>query len=200
MKDLLEMVADVVTIIGIISFLFAYWSWKHDRNTFHHSVITSCTSRFQELIDSLSDPQIPIGKARQYLELCNEEVFYFENSYLPQPVIIEWLDGMLSIIPFRRPSADFNTSQSSDKACPNTPDPDISAPFFQRAELWSLIEKYPRLNFIFTIQPRDEQRIQAACSAGDQPAIKRAMLLALLRNIRNYHKVSSFKGLGRMSF
>jgi hypothetical protein len=33
------------------------------------------------------------------VDLCNEELFYFVEGYLPQEVIREWLTGMVLYLP-----------------------------------------------------------------------------------------------------
>ncbi|KGO79691.1 hypothetical protein Q763_12635 [Flavobacterium beibuense F44-8] len=38
--------------------------------------------------------------ASEYIDLVNEEFFYFEKEYLPIDVCIEWIDGMIDYLPF----------------------------------------------------------------------------------------------------
>lgn len=43
---------------------------------------------------------------RRYLDLCNDEMFYFQHRYLPDEVAREWIDGMFSILPLLRPQGE----------------------------------------------------------------------------------------------
>ena len=35
----------------------------------------------------------------QYLDLVNEELFYFQHKYLPNEISNEWIDGMIDFLP-----------------------------------------------------------------------------------------------------
>ena len=39
----------------------------------------------------------------EYIDLVNEELFYFQNGFLPRVVAEEWLDGMIDMIPIYDP-------------------------------------------------------------------------------------------------
>lgn len=59
----------------------------------------SCIDRYQQLIGDLGDATIAPDSLRKYIDLCNEEFFYFRHGYLPNEVVNEWLDGMISLMP-----------------------------------------------------------------------------------------------------
>ncbi len=37
--------------------------------------------------------------AKSYIDLCNEELFYYQMEYVPDQIMDEWIDGMLSYLP-----------------------------------------------------------------------------------------------------
>ncbi|HZB10109.1 MAG TPA: hypothetical protein VE525_13465 [Rubrobacter sp.] len=36
---------------------------------------------------------------KRYVDLCNEQLFYFRSGYLPREVIEEWLESMIDYLP-----------------------------------------------------------------------------------------------------
>ena len=36
---------------------------------------------------------------KAYIDLCNEELFYFKYKYLPEEIVEEWLEGMIYYLP-----------------------------------------------------------------------------------------------------
>ncbi|MEL7342839.1 MAG: hypothetical protein AAGM67_20310 [Bacteroidota bacterium] len=96
--DLLEFFSFIATIIGGIAILFAVRDYSISRKQLHLSVLQSCVSRFREHFMDLN-PESPPLLVRDYLDLVNEEMFYFEQQYLPLEVAHEWLDGMIHFIP-----------------------------------------------------------------------------------------------------
>ena len=72
-----------------------------NRKQLNFSAIISCTKRFQEIIGQLksADPALKAGTVKRYVDLCNEELFYFKHKYLPDEIIDEWLEGMIYYLP-----------------------------------------------------------------------------------------------------
>lgn len=56
-----------------------------------------CVSNFKEITKFT---HVPCDKSAEYIEFVSEELFYFENGYLPLTVSIEWIDGMIDYLPF----------------------------------------------------------------------------------------------------
>jgi hypothetical protein len=94
----LEIISQLATIAGVLGLLGAFLSWRQSRDTFHQAVIVSCTTRFQKLSPKLQANELSAKTVTQYLELCNEELFYFEKKYLLQAIIDEWVEGMVGLI------------------------------------------------------------------------------------------------------
>ncbi len=96
--DLLEFFSFIATIIGGIAILFAVRDYSISRKQLHLSVLQSCVARFRDHFMDLN-PKSNSTQVRDYLDLVNEEMFYFEQQYLPLEVAHEWLDGMIHFIP-----------------------------------------------------------------------------------------------------
>ena len=188
-----EPLSHLATIAGACALLYAFRGWKVSQKSAHHDVIASCSARFQELVDDITSHELDgfnPQKARQYLDLCNEELFYFENDYLPRPVVVEWLDGMLSFLPLRYKGAEFN----SEPGPLNLQIADSSTPFFQREELWNLPKSYPRLNYIFSVTPEEAAEINKIEEGKRKREI---MLKVLLVHVKTYPKQSVYGSLLR---
>jgi hypothetical protein len=97
-KDGVELVS---WIVGAIALGVATFTYYLNRHQFRFAVMTNCIDRYQKLIAQLNygksqDKNIALG---QYIDLCNEELFYFQKKYLPTPVVDEWLEGMVNYLP-----------------------------------------------------------------------------------------------------
>jgi hypothetical protein len=143
MKSGIESVKDVIEIsawiVGAGALAFAAITYRLNRSQFNFAVMTSCVDRYQKIITQLKygkdqDKVIALG---QYIDLCNEELFYFEKKYLPGAVIDEWLEGMVNYLPY------FN--EKGDNLNPGCL-PEIIGQ--------NLLSDYPRIKRTFTV-PRD---------------------------------------------
>jgi hypothetical protein len=135
-KDVLEIIA---WFVGAIAIAYAARAYQLSRNQFGFAVMASCVDRYQKIITQLKygrdqDKVIALG---QYIDLCNEELFYFEKEYLPGAVIDEWLEGMINYLPY------FNAK--GDNLNPGCL-PEIIEQ--------NLLVDYPRIKRTFTV-PRD---------------------------------------------
>lgn len=129
-KDIFEIAAWFFTSLGI---WLAYRSLKQTRNQFHFDIMVSCITRFQDIVQHLDsdDPDLRQNAQQRYIDLCNEELFYFVNGWLPKEVEKEWLDGMIDLLPHL------------NHACQNLNDEaQISV---------DQLEDYPRIRHAFTV-------------------------------------------------
>lgn len=102
-RDAVETLAYLAQIIAVGVLIYAASSYLLQRQQLNFDVITNCTERFQNILPALrfeEDSQREEAQKR-YVDLCNEQVFYFANGYLPPDVIAEWLDGMVLYLPHR---------------------------------------------------------------------------------------------------
>lgn len=101
--DFLEVLSFLATIIGGIAILFAVRDYSISRKQLHLSALESCITRYRDefLGLNMDSPELMVVK---YIDLVNEELFYFEHQYLPMEVAAEWIDGMIDYLPLFDPT------------------------------------------------------------------------------------------------
>lgn len=139
-KDLIEV---IVWIVGAVSLAFAAGSlfytartYRLNESQFNFTVIVSCTERFQQIMAELKSKEDGkrFGAVRRYVDLCNEELFYFSNKYLPDEVVDEWLEGMVFYLPHLDPKG-----QNLNPHC------------LQEIVEHDLLDDYPRIKRAFSV-------------------------------------------------
>jgi hypothetical protein len=96
---ILEIAAFIATIIGMTALFFGYRTHRISYKQLNFQIVDRCTTRFHEVMKQLhKDPENP-DSVSAYLGLCNEEIFYFKHKYLPEDIIIEWIEGMTNSVP-----------------------------------------------------------------------------------------------------
>jgi hypothetical protein len=98
---MLQTLAYISQIAAGIGILVAVFTFLVHRNQLNFDVIMNCNERFQAILLDLetgNSARDELAK-RRYVDLCNEQLFYFSNGYLPSEVIEEWLDGMIDYLP-----------------------------------------------------------------------------------------------------
>ena len=103
MKDLLEVGSFIATIIGGIAILAAVRSYSISRKQLNFTALESCIKRYRDQFLDL-DRHAPKSQVLRYIDLVNEELFYFEHNYLPVDVAEEWIDGMIEHLPIFDPT------------------------------------------------------------------------------------------------
>ncbi len=108
-------------------------------NQFNFEIITSCTTRFQEILELIDSPdeKQKIRGYKKYIDLCNEELFYFQQGYIPDDVVKEWLDGMLNYIPIYYKDKKINLNKKL-----------LSTNILEEN---NLLDRYPRIGNIFKV-------------------------------------------------
>jgi hypothetical protein len=137
LKDLIEVIA---WIVGAASLAFAAYTYRLNKNQLDFAVITSCTERFQRITTALksSNGDEKLREIKQYIDLCNEELFYFKNGYLPQEVIDEWIDGMVFYLPHFKDGENINPSSD----------------YISEIIQLNLLEDYPRIRRAFIVKKK----------------------------------------------
>lgn len=93
-KDFAEIISYCVTTISLLGLWASYISSKKQ---IHFTTMEKCVSNFKEITKPSG---LQTDKSTEYIEFVSEELFYFENGYLPLTVSIEWIDGMIDYLPF----------------------------------------------------------------------------------------------------
>ncbi len=137
---MLEGLAYVGQILGGVGIFVAAITLLVHRNQLNFQIIASCTDRFQRIMSDLeSEDQATRERAeKRYVDLCNEQLFYFRNGYLPRDVMEEWLGGMIDYLPL----FDDVTGRVVHPERPPIVEP-------------GLLEDYPRIKEAFTVEGPD---------------------------------------------
>lgn len=111
-KFILDICSSLATIAGGIAIIYAVNAYRLNKKQLNFSVLDRCISIFQEKFTSLSnDSEVSLIKA--YIDLVNEELFYFEQMYIPKEVAYEWIDGMIDYIPIYDSSKNILNPENS---------------------------------------------------------------------------------------
>jgi hypothetical protein len=98
---MLQTLGHVARIAGGLGLFVAAGTYLIHRNQFNFNMIVSCNQRFQEVLVDLEeeDKRKKHQAKKRYVDLCNEQLFYFRSGYLPREVIEEWLESMIDYLP-----------------------------------------------------------------------------------------------------
>jgi len=95
-----QTLAHIAQIAGGLALIVAAGTYFIQRNQLSFAVIANCNQRFQDLLVDLHDDGGAGQHAkRRYVDLCNEQLFYFHNGHLPREVFEEWLESMVDYLP-----------------------------------------------------------------------------------------------------
>jgi hypothetical protein len=88
----------LVNLILASAIYFSFRQIKVNKNQLYLSTINKCVDDFKDIgplgLDITDEKLI-----YNYLDLTNQELFYFQNSYLPKDIQKEWIDGMIDLLP-----------------------------------------------------------------------------------------------------
>jgi hypothetical protein len=217
----LEIGEKVAAIVSAVAVLLAVLSWRqqqrglaHQRRDLSFQILTACNTRFYDIVDNLTTGKLEEAYVRQYIDLCHEELFYAENSYIEQNIVFEWLDGMLGFLPVwieSRPSDDNHRpavnamllvreqaelAAASDKVAAD------AKPHWARREkmLRDNLAGYDRLRFVFTLSPAEAAAVEVAFRVAGPPAHQREtgrikLLQVIAQRIKQYPQQSYLRGL-----
>jgi hypothetical protein len=99
--EILRAVAYLAEVVAAVAILVAALSYIITRKQFNFGVITSCTTRWQQIMPEVIRSKADRSKVveERYVDLCNEELFYCKEGYVPKVVVREWLNGMVDYLP-----------------------------------------------------------------------------------------------------
>jgi len=138
-KDVFQL---VIQAIGVGTIAYAVMSYKVSRKQQHFAVVHKCIERYQtHFAGSKFFSEV---KTLKYIDLVNEELFYMKNEYLPFIVSVEWIDGILDILPIMKNREQIFTN-------PNSP---IRKPLSDE-----MLKLYPRIRHAFTIKQNFPENI-----------------------------------------
>lgn len=93
-----QIVSIILNIILIAIAAFATKQILINQKQLHIATISSCVAGYRLLggLKKTTNDNVVLGK---YIDLTNEELFYFQHDYLPLEVSKEWIDGMIDFMP-----------------------------------------------------------------------------------------------------
>jgi len=129
-------VSNIATLIGVIVVIFAFYSFTIERKHLNLNTITRCIDLFRREYLNLDPENIELVKS--YFDFVNEELFYFENNYLPKSIADEWIDGMIDFVPLFNKNGEVINNGHGD--------------YYHIAIENKLLATYPRIKQAFTFQ------------------------------------------------
>jgi hypothetical protein len=110
----LDIVQTLGTVGAALAIIYAVRSYKVAQGHLNFDIIQNCMTRFQTILGDLETTQPKTGNhqglvvspadraiAKRYIDLCSEELFYFQMKYVDGAIVDEWIDGMLSYLPLK---------------------------------------------------------------------------------------------------
>lgn len=108
--EILDIIVNIASIISTLAIIVIFITLIYTKKQLFVSTITSCNSRFQNILIKLND----IDKTNDretiiyYIDLCNEELFYCKYGFVPKTISLEWLQGMFYFLPHYVNGCDVN--------------------------------------------------------------------------------------------
>lgn len=88
-----EVLSNIATIIGSLAIIFIIIEHIANKNVRNIQLMQRCIDLFRDWY-SKPDKKVDIS----YLELLNEELFYFQKGLIQKKVAVEWIEGMPDFI------------------------------------------------------------------------------------------------------
>lgn len=88
-----EIGASIATMVGVLGVIFLIIEHFANRNLRNIQLMHRCIDNFRQWFNGY-DQKINMA----YLELLNEEFFYFQKRLIEKKVAIEWIEGILDFI------------------------------------------------------------------------------------------------------
>ena len=129
--------ANLTTSLGILGFIFYYVTHRLTQDQFKFTVMVSCIERYQKLSPLIKVNPEDSPTLLRYVDLTNEEFFYFQRGYIPKEVMVEWLDTIVEYFPVYINGQDEPINYKTLE--------------FKKIHLDRLLRGYPRLQKAFTL-------------------------------------------------
>jgi len=137
LKDILQL---IIGLVGAGSLAVAAYSYYLSKKQLNFAVIINCTERFQKIFPQLKseDEDEKLKAVKLYVDLCNEELFYFKHKYLPDEIVDEWIDGMIYYLPHFKDGENVNEDEN----------------YLKEIVEKSFLHDYPRIRESFTVSKK----------------------------------------------
>lgn len=88
-----QVAANIAAMIGAISIVLLIFQYHHTIGLRNLGLMHRCMDSFRTWA-SQENPELSL----QYLELLNEELFYFQKRFIEKKVALEWIEGILDYV------------------------------------------------------------------------------------------------------
>ena len=127
---------NILGIIGFVSIIGVFISYIITKKQLNITTMSRCIDNYRkQFMDLKASDDVKI--IRQYIDFVNEELFYFQDKFIPYEVAFEWVSGMIDFMPIIYEGENKNCNVVSQKITKN-----------------NLLEDYPRAITAFTIRKR----------------------------------------------
>jgi hypothetical protein len=92
-KNILEITDHAATTIGCVAIIFLFIQYIQSKDLRNLQLMHRCIDNYRKWSEHDNREYNYF-----YLELLNEELFYFQNKLIEKKVAIEWLDGIVDYI------------------------------------------------------------------------------------------------------
>lgn len=152
-----SLIQTIATVVGALSLAVATTAYLLSRKNLNFNVMIACIERFQRLLPALQSGETSKQDILKYIDLCDEEVFYFQHRYLRDEVALEWIDGMIEYLPI------FNSG---------TKEPWERQQYLATAD--TLVHGFPRVMNAFTTSQRPNTATAASRREVAEEVLRRA--------------------------
>ena len=94
-----QLISNIATIIAVIIVVFTFRTYIVNLKKMNFDVVARCVDIYRDKFINLTKDSSDEERIKRYLDLINEELFYYEQNYLPEIVALEWMDGIIDLIP-----------------------------------------------------------------------------------------------------
>lgn len=98
-----EILANIATVLGVVGVVFLFAQHYYNKDIRNLQLMQRCIDNFRTWY---SNPNKQVDF--YYLELLNEELFYFQKKLIDKEVAIEWIEGILDYIIVYSPGGPLN--------------------------------------------------------------------------------------------
>lgn len=166
--------------MGVIGLAAIWISHRLSVKQFQFTVMLSCIDRFQNLYPVQRDSQEGDFEQRliKYLDLTNEEFFYFQNGFIPKVVMVEWMDSIIECLPIYH--IDNQEPLNYDLLD------------FREIHDRKLLQKFPRLEIAMKVNGNYDFSVIADRATSDSRRQRRELISEILGNLNVKVKKSHF--------
>ncbi|MFZ6050755.1 hypothetical protein [Halocola ammonii] len=115
-----DIIVVLVNVLGVAAIIIAVQSYRLKQKSNYFQVVNNLVNKYQD--NFLAQNYFDNETRKKFIDFVNEELFYIQYGYVPLPIAVEWIDGMLDVLPvinngkqyFTNPNSLFNSKIEDD--------------------------------------------------------------------------------------